>query len=336
VPPSGGGRAVIRRLLLALLGLAVGGWCAAALWFDGPAARPLAGALAAAVLGASLWLPQRSLRGIVGAAMLWAAVVMWWSSLAPSNTRDWLPDVANPPTATFDGHFVTIHNVRNFTYRTETDYTPHWETRTYDLDQIVGLDIFLSKWGSPYIAHTIMSWDFANAPPLAISIETRKERGEEYSAVRGFFRQYELYYVVADERDVIGVRASQRGEQVSLYRLSVPPDVARQLLVSYLQAADDLAKQPRWYNALSQNCTTTIRVHVLQIGVAQPWDYRILVNGKLPEMFYERRTINTDAPLTEIMTRSDVTDAAKAAAGAADFSARIREGLPARPPYRSR
>jgi hypothetical protein len=268
--------------------------------------------------------------------MVWAAVVMWWSSLAPSNARDWLPDVANAPTATFDGHFVTIHNVRNFTYRTETDYTPQWETRTYDLDQITGLDIFLSKWGSPYIAHTIMSWDFANGPPLAISIETRKERGEEYSAVRGFFRQYELYYVVADERDVIGVRASHRGEQVSLYRLAVAPEVARKLLVNYLQAADDLAKQPRWYNALSQNCTTTIRVHVLQIGIAQPWDYRILVNGKLPEMFYERRSINTDLPLAEMLAQSDVTARAKAAGGAPDFSARIREGLPARPPFRSR
>ena len=336
MPRSVGGRAVIRRLLLALLGLALGGWCTAALWFDGPTARPVAGALGAAVLVVSLWLPQRSLRGLIGAAMVWAAVIMWWSSLAPSNTRDWLPDVANPPTATFDGHFVTIHDVRNFTYRTETDYTPQWETRTYDLDQIVGLDIFLSKWGSPYIAHTIMSWDFKTGPPLAISIETRKERGEEYSAVRGFFRQYELYYVVADERDVIGVRASHRGEQVSLYRLAVAPDVARVLLVNYLQAADELARQPRWYNALSQNCTTTIRVHVLQIGIAQPWDYRILVNGKLPEMFYERKSINTSVPLAEMLAQSDVTERAKAAAGAPDFSARIRDGLPARPPYRGR
>jgi uncharacterized protein DUF4105 len=181
-----------------------------------------------------------------------------------------------------------------------------------------------------------MSWEFANAPPLAISIETRKERGEEYSAVRGFFRQYELYYVVADERDVIGVRASHRGEQVSLYRLALAPDVARGLLVSYLHAADDLATHPRWYNAFSHNCTTTIRLHVLQVGIAQPWDYRILVNGKLPEMFYDRKSINTDAPLAEILARSDVTSPAKAAEGASDFSARIREGLPARPPFRER
>ena len=336
MPAAGGVGAVIRRLLLGLLGLGIGAWGAAALWIDGPAFRPLAGMLAAGFFAASLVLPQRSRRGIVAAVLLWAVLLVWWRAIPPSNTRDWLPDVANPPTATFDGNRVTIHNVRNFEYRSETDYTPHWETRTYDLDDIRGLDIFLSKWGSPDIAHTIMSWEFGHAPPLAISIETRKERGEAYSAILGFFRQYELYYVVADERDLIGVRASHRGEQVSLYRLAVPPELARALLVSYLRAADHLAREPKWYNAFSHNCTTTIRLHVLQIGIAQPWDYRILVNGRLPEMFYERKSINTDLPLAEVLAASDITARAKAAGTAPDFSARIREGLPPRPPFRFR
>jgi hypothetical protein len=271
---------------------------------------------------------------MAGAVMLWGAVLVWWSAIPPSNTRDWQPDVANPPTATFDGDRVTIHDVRNFDYRSETDVTPHWETRTYDLNQVTGLDIFVSKWGSPYIAHTIMTWEFATGPPLAISIETRKEVGEQYSAVRGFFRQYELYYVVADERDLIGVRAAYRGEQVSLYRLAVPPEVARRLLVAYLEEADRLAHQPEWYNAFSHNCTTTIRLLVMKIGVAQPWDWRILVNGHLPDMFYERGSINTTLPLPEMLAASDVTARAKAAAGAPDFSARIRAGLPTRPPFR--
>lgn len=336
MPGARSGRAVIRRLGLFLLGLVVGGWVAATIWFDGPTSRLLAGALATAMLVASLWLPQRSLRGLMIAGMLWAAGIMWWSSLAPSNARAWLPDVANPPVAAFDGDRVTIRNVRNFDYHTsDTDFTPRWETRTYDLSRITGMDIFLSKWGSPYIAHTIMSWDFADGPPLAISIETRKERGEEYSAVRGFFRQYELYYVIADERDVIGVRASHRGEQVSLYRLAVPPELARRVLVTYLQAAGALAEQPAWYNAFSHNCTTTIRLNVLQTGIAQPWDYRILVNGRLPEMFYERKSINTTLPLAEMLAASDVTAKAREAAGAADFSARIRDGLPSRPPPRA-
>ncbi len=327
--------AVIRRTLLGLLGLVIGAWGAAALWIDGPSPRAFAGVLAAGFLIASLVLPQLSGRGVVAALALWAGLLGWWFAIPPSNGRNWLADVANAPTATIDGNLVTIHNVRNFEYRSENDYTPRWETRTYDLNEIRGLDIFLSKWGSPYIAHTIMSWEFASAPPLAISIETRKEQGEAYSAVLGFFRQYELYYVVADERDVIGVRADHRGEQVALYRLAVPLDLARALLLSYLRAADEVARQPAWYNAFSHNCTTTIRLHVLQTGIAQPWDYRILVNGRLPEMFYERKSINTDLPLADMLAASDITARAKAAGAAPDFSARIREGLPPRPPFRT-
>jgi len=322
---------VLRRILLGLLCLLLGAWGAAALWFDGPASRPLAGVLAAVFFLAVLILPQRSTRGLVFAGVLFAGLLAWWSSIAPSNDRNWLPDVAKPATVVFEGDRVTIHNVRNFTYRSETDYTPHWETRTYDLSQVRGLDLFLSYWSSPTIAHTIMSWDFGDAPPLAISIETRKEVGEEYSAVRGFFRQFELYYVVADERDVIRLRTDFRNEQVYLYRLAASPERARQLLVSYLKEVDHLAKHPEWYNAFSHNCTTTIRLHVIQIGVPQPFDWRMLANGYIDEMLYERGAINTSLPFPELRAASNVTDKAKVAGDAPDFSAQIRVGLPGRP-----
>jgi hypothetical protein len=325
---------MLGRVLLGVLCLLFGAWGAAALWFDGPTLRPLAGTLGLVFFFAVLVLPQRSRRGTVAAGMLAAVLLAWWLSIPPRNDRDWLPDVANPATAVFDGDRVTIHNVRHFDYRSETDYTPHWETRTYDLDQVRGLDLFLSYWGSPTIAHTIMSWDFGNAPPLAISIETRKEKGEEYSAVRGFFRQFELYYVVADERDVIRLRTDFRGEDVFLYRLAAPPDLARRLLVSYLQEVDQLATTPEWYNAFTHNCTTTIRLHVMRIGVPEPLDWRMLANGHIDAMLYERGSINTSRPFPEIRAASEITTEAKAARGAADFSARIRAGLPSRPPPR--
>jgi hypothetical protein len=308
-------------------------WGGAALWFDGPASRPVAGLLGAAFFLVVLVLPQRSTRGLVVAGMLFAALLTWWSSIAPSNDRNWQPDVARPATVVFEGDRVTIHNVRNFTYRSETDYTPHWETRTYDLAQVRGMDLFLSYWSSPVIAHTIMSWDFGDAPPLAISIETRKEVGEQYSAVRGFFRQFELYYVVADERDVIRLRTDFRGEQDYLYRLAASPERARKLLVSYLKEIDRLANQPEWYNAFSHNCTTTIRLHVLQTGVSLPLDWRLLANGHVDEMLYDRHSINTSLPFPELRAASNITDEAKAAGDAPDFSARIRVGLPPRPAH---
>jgi hypothetical protein len=239
--------------------------------------------------------------------------------------------VARTPRATFRGNTVTIENLRNFDYRSETDYIERWETRTYDLDRLRGLDLFLSFWGPTLIAHTIMSWEFDEGPPLAISIETRKEKGESYSAVRGFFRQYELYYVVADERDIIRVRTNYRGERTYLYRLRIPAAPARELLQGYLAEANRLVERPRWYNALTHNCTIAIRKHVQALAGDRPWDWRLLANGHLDELGHERGHIDTSLPFAELKARSDITERAKAADKSPDFSQRIREGLPPRP-----
>jgi hypothetical protein len=323
----------VRGIVRLLLVLAMA-WAGAALWFDGPASRALAGALALAIgLGGALCaLALPFGRSLAACAVLFGAVCAWWLSIPPRSDRDWLPDVARTAHTERRGNLVTIENVRNFRYRSETDYDERWETRTYDLSKLVGVDLFLVTWGAPGIAHTIASWEFEDALPLAISIETRKEKGEEYSAVRGFFRQFELYYVVADERDVIGVRASYRGEHPSLFRIRMPVERARQLLLRYLDEVDALARKPRWYNALTHNCTTEIRWNMQAIGVKNPFDWRILANAHLPELMYERKAIDTSLPLPELLKISDITERAKEAEGAPDFSKRIREGLPGMTP----
>jgi len=320
--------ATIALSMLVALGVA---WATLALWLDGPQSAPLAGTLALGlviVIVLSLALIRPLLGGLAVAIFPIVIVALWWTSIPPSNSRDWTPDVARTARATFDGSHVTIQNVRNFNYRSENDYDQRWETRTYDLDRIQGVDLFLSFWGPTEIAHTIVSWDFDDGQHLAISIETRKEKGESYSALRGFFRQYELYYVVADERDLVGLRTNHRGEQVYLYRLRATPAQARALLVDYLDEVNSLANHPEWYNALTQNCTTTIRGHTQHIGAAGSFDWRMLANGHLDELLYERAQIDTSLPFAELKRRSDITDKAKAAGDAADFSARIREGLP--------
>ena len=173
--------------------------------------------------------------------------------------------------------------MRNFKYRSESDYEQRWETRSSDLDRIRAVDLFLSFWGPTHIAHTIVSWKFDDGQPLAISIETRKEKGESYSALRGFFHQYELYYAVADERDLIGLRTNYRGEQVFLYRMQLPRR-RRALLVDYLDEINRLADHPRWSKALTQNCTTTIREHALQAGAEGRLDWRLLANGHVDQL----------------------------------------------------
>jgi hypothetical protein len=313
--------------------LFVMGWSSAALWFDGPAARWLAGILVVLLLAAcagTFWFMRRFWRAVLIDVCLFGLVLIWWLLIPPRNDRDWQADVAKLATATFHGNVVRIDNIRNFDYRSNGDYTERWESRTYDLDQIVGFDLFLSFWGPTDIAHTIASWEFDDGRHLAISIETRKEKGEDYSAVLGFFRQFELYYVVADEQDVIGVRASHRGEHVRLYRFTTPRDTARALLIDYLESVNKLAVRPKWYNALADNCTTMIRYHFKHVAAVKAFSWKFLLNGYLDELLYDRGAIDTSLPLAELRRRSDVTERAKAAAGDPAFSRRIRDNLPVR------
>lgn len=317
----GAGLAVAWALALGCIGWAIG-----ALAFDFPVARKLAVAIFLLVVLALLVRVRGAWRKIGAMLLCFAAVLAWWLTLKPSNDRHWQPDVAETGWAEIKGDEVTLHNVRNCEYRTETDYTPRWETRTVRLSQITGLDLAINYWGSPYMAHPIASFQFADAPPICFSIETRKEVGESYSAIGGLYRQFELIYVVADERDVIRVRTNYRkGEDVYLYRLAGTPAAARERFLEYVAALNEMHQRPRWYNAATTNCTTSIRT---QRSAARrgAWDWRILVNGKGDELLYERGALATGGlPFPELRKQAVINPAAQAANDAADFSRRIRE-----------
>lgn len=323
-----GGRALLGLACIVLLA-----WMALAVYFDlAPRGIPwLPAALAilvpvAALAALLLVRPRRW--AVVGIAVAFVVVLVAWLAIPPSNTRDWQPDVATLPYAEIRGDRVTVHNVRNADYRSETDYTVRLEDRELDLSRLRSLDLFLVYWGSPLIAHTIMSWGFEGGQYLAVSIETRKEKGEEYSALRGFFRQYELTFVVADERDVVRLRTNFRGEDVYVYQLDVPPADARTLLLKYLRAVNDLREHPQWYNALTDNCTTAIRRLAGSDSRRSWWSWKLFLNGHLDELAYDIGAIDRSLPFPVLKAKSRVNDRAKAANADPQFSARIREGLP--------
>jgi hypothetical protein len=183
-------------------------------------------------------------------------------------------------------------------------------------------------WGSPHMAHTMMSFGFEGGDQVCFSIETRKEKGEGYSAIKGLFRQFELTYVVADERDVVRLRTNYRqGEEAYLFRLRASPDQARKAFLEYLRRLNRLRERPAWYNAVSDNCTTAIRTQRAAADRA-PWDWRMLINGHADKMLYERGAIITNLPLAGLKERCHINARAKAADQAPDFSRRIREGIP--------
>jgi hypothetical protein len=257
-----------------------------------------------------------------------ALVALWWLSLKPSNDRPWQPDVAQTAWAQINDDEVTVHNVRNCDYRTETDFTPHWETRTVRLSHVTGMDVAINYWGSPWIAHPIVSFQFADALPLCFSIETRKTIGQTYSALEGLYRQYTLIYVVADERDVVRLRTNYRREDVYLYHTLASAEQARERFREYISTVNVLHENPRWYNAVTSNCTTSIRTQ-RAVKLRAPWDWRILLNGKADEMLYDHHAIVTGGlPFSELKQRSLINERARAADKDPDFSRLIREGLP--------
>jgi hypothetical protein len=319
--------------LVCLVVLLVTSWATAAFYFDWPVASwrfPAAltyGLLVLLVLA----LFHLQWRGLAVAIVAFVCVLAWWLSLRPSNDRAWQPDVAQTAWAEINGDQVTIHNFRNCDYRTETDYTPHWETKTVDISQLRGVDVFITYWGSPWIAHPIVSFDFGNQGYVAMSVETRKEMGESYSAIRGFFRYYELIYTIGDERDLVRLRTNYReGEEVYLYHTRVMPEQARSIFLDYLARANRMRDHPEWYNALTNNCTTNIASHVAKSKSEKTprWDWRILLNGKGDEMMYERGDLAGDLPFTELKQSAHINPAARKADNSLDFSRLIREGRP--------
>jgi hypothetical protein len=325
---------VLRGLVWVLAWLVAAGcaaWAAGALYYDlpWPALRGAAAiVLALALLAALIFLRGKG-RKLAAFFTSFVLVLAWWLTLKPSNDRPWQPDLAQCAWAEIKGDTVTLHNVRNCEYRTETDFQPHWETRTVQLSKLTGIDLAINYWGSPWMAHPIISFQFADAPPVCFSIETRKEIGESYSAVGGLYRQYELIYIVADERDVVRVRTNfRKGEDVYLYRLKISGEKARERFMDYLTALNELRDRPRWYNAVTTNCTTSIRTQH-DAAKRAAWDWRMLLNGKSDEMLFERQTIaGGGLSFEDLKKRALINPAAQAAGDSPNFSGQIRKGRP--------
>jgi uncharacterized membrane protein YhaH (DUF805 family) len=320
--------------LMALVTAAAGVWGTLALTYSGPQNDALRVLLAAgfalvslAVLGA-LCARRWRWRGLSGYVLLFALLMAWWLRIEPSNHRDWQTDVAVLPHATIEGDLVTVHNIRNFTYRSETDYTPAYYDKRFDLRKLEGIDLVAVYWMGPAIAHVFLSFAFTDGNHLAISIETRKERSESYSTIKGFFRQYELFYVVADERDVIRLRTNYRHdppEQVYVHRLQGAIENGRRLFMAYMTKINALRTRPEFYNTLTTNCTTNIWFHSHVNPGHLPFHWKILASGYVPEYLYENGRLDTSVPFDELERRAHVNARARAAGSSPEFSRLIRE-----------
>ena len=327
----------IKRSLLVLTLIGTTIWAVFAVYF-GDSHSSIVQTSVAAVFGlfglmtlVSLSFARWRKRLLVAYSILFSAILSWWLfAINPSNERQWQTDVAKLSYATFDGDIVTVHDIRNVDYRSEFDFMPAYYTKTYDINKLDGVDLFAVYWMGPAIAHTIISFNFGDKDYLAVSIEARKELNEGYSTIKGFFRQYELMYIVADERDVIRLRTNYRKdpqEDVYLYRLKAPQENARRLFLEYLGKINELHEKPAFYNTLLDNCTTAIWFNTRVNPKHLPFSWKILLSGYLPEYLYESKALATRIPFDELQRQAHINPVAQAADQSPDFSQRIRANL---------
>ena len=308
-------------------------WGATALWYQVRGGRGLkalavgAWLLLCALLLVAAWQDQL-LFCLATFAIGFSLLLWWWHRIPPSNNRTWADDVAQMSTGSVSGNRVTLRNVRNFDWRTRTDYTQRWETRSYDLQDLVSVDMILSYWRGPAIAHMLISFGFESAGHVAFSVEIRRERNENFSEIGGFFKQFELSIIACDERDVVRVRTNVRSEDAYLYRMKMPQAAMHSLFLGYIGEANKLIHTPRFYNTITVNCTTLVYHMMKRIVGYLPLDWRILFTGYLAAYVYRVGGLDTRYTLDELHRMGHITERAKHSDRSAGFSQDIRNGIP--------
>jgi len=314
-----------------------GAWAFGAIFYDGPG---VAGGIWNSLLAAVWLVATVILVKKARFAYFWQVrlllctfpVWVYWVSIRPSNTREWQAEFAQTGYVDIgkDGDTLTFHNVRNFDYVADGSelgiVTERWETRTHHLSALRGIDLNFDAFGGALMAHPMLSFDFGKEGHLVLSIETRRETTESFSAIGGIYKMFELQYIFGTESDLVRVRTNIRDEPVYIYRTQTSPAEARTLLMECIHTQNVMKDHPRWYNAVTNNCTTSYRAQT-PVKDRHHFDWRLLVNGQLDKMLYEKQALVTGGlTFKELREQAFINEAAVAHPQAEGFSQAIRKG----------
>jgi hypothetical protein len=322
---------ILATLLLSLTVALLASWGALVLWYKAPRGLRIAGAALWTALGiaciAAFWCGRLE-SGAAAFALADALLLLWWESLHPSNDREWADDVAQTVGGKIDGSVVTLDKVRDFEWRSNSDFTPRWTTRSYDLARLHSLDMIVSYWARPSIAHMLISFGFAQDDYVAFSVEIRRDKRQSFSEIGGFFKEFELVVIAAEERDIVRLRTNVRREQTYLFRLNLEPAAMRALFLAYVAEANALVRAPRFYHTITANCTTVLFRMLRRIVGRLPFSYRVLLSGYMPEYFYGIGYLDRRYPLEELRALGYVSERGRLADLSLTYSTDIRRGIP--------
>lgn len=262
--------------------------------------------------------------GWVGLTVVIAAVAFWYQGFKPAEDREWAFDVAHGVGAEVDGDLITLSNVRDFAWIDRSTAEESWVERNVDISKLSSVDMFTSVWDNPSIAHLLVSFGFSDGQRVVFSLETRKESHESFSIKGGFFRQFELILLAATEEDAVKLRTNHRQEDVRRYEVDLNEEHRRALFMSYVNLAQEMQNEPKFYNTLTSNCTTeAYRISkVIRPGMSADW--RLVLSGHLAAFVDDMGGFQDPMPIEQRIAEAAITPKALAYAGP-DFSAAIRE-----------
>ncbi|MCU0802865.1 MAG: DUF4105 domain-containing protein [Rhodobacteraceae bacterium] len=311
-------------LLVAMLGLAAVLWFALDAHLPVGLIRPLQGLVAVVVLAglAAIWFGHAGAVwwGWAGAA---AAFVIWYLTRIPRNDKAWIPEVAHGLTGRM-GRNITIPHVRRFRWITKKEVVEAWEPWEVDPEAITSVDLIMSIWSSPLIAHTMVSFGFADGRHLVISGETRRQKGDRFTITGGFFRRFELILIAADERDVVHLRTDVRREKVSIFPVLMTPEARRALFLAFINHGNDLARKAAWYNTITSNCTTVPFEIVRTINRKLRYDWRLIFSGHLPG-YLKKLGVLPPGTMDELRARAVLPVSGDDGTDDAAYSQRLRQ-----------
>lgn len=302
-------------------------WAGLALWVQLDGGLRVAVLLSVGILAVGMVFMRQHSPSIAW-AMLMAAVIAiggWYQTLKPRDDRMWDVDVSRGVKAQVAGDFVTLTDIRDFHWISDSSAEQRWISKTYDLSKLQTVDMFTSTWSNPNIAHLLVSFGFDGGEQQVFSVEIRREKGEAYSELGGFFRQFEIVLIGATERDIVQLRTTHRKEQVRRYPVLLDAAQRRELFLSYVQFAQDLENKPQFYNTLTANCTTAVYRIAKVLRQDLPLDWRLLLSGHLPAYLHRLGVLGYDGPLEQRSQKALVSDLALGADPNIDFSTVIRQ-----------
>jgi hypothetical protein len=254
--------------------------------------------------------------------------------LQPSNERDWEYGMDVLPHITIEGDVVHVQHVRDYRWPADGPPSSDYVDRTYDVRRLERVWFIEEPFtmtlfpGFKGVAHTYFVFDFQDQPPVAVSVESRRERGEQYDALRGMINEYELIYIWGMEQDLTGRRAVLEKNQLYMYPLVGSMDSGRRLFLNLADASRELETRPRFYNTLTSNCTNELAkaANQAQPGAIPP-HFALIAPGYSDGFLYDLGFIPNDAPLETVRQRYAITDAVTALVDQPDFSRLLRHQL---------